>query len=176
MRIPVFVSCPTVLNKNQKYSHRLILRELVRVGLEARALGRSDYPTNLPLREVYVLAKHCSGGVILGFEQFVATSGESKRGTPQRKTLTGSMPFPSPWNHLEAGVLFSLGLPLLVFKETAIEGGIFDAGVSDVFVHRMPTFRMTPDNREAFIAVVMKWQAEVRTHYYGNTGPVGREE
>ena len=176
MRIPVFVSCPTVLNKSQKYSHRLILRELVRVGFEPRALGRSDYPTSLPLREVFLLANHCSGGVILGFEQFLATSGEFKRGTPERKRLTGAIPLPSPWNHLEAGVLFSLGLPLLVFKEAAIEGGIFDAGVSDVFVHKMPLVGMSTENREAFTAVFMKWQAEVRTHYYRHTARVRGEE
>jgi hypothetical protein len=47
----------------------LILGELDRLKLEPRAIGRSDYPTDLPLREVLVLARHCSAGVILGFEQ-----------------------------------------------------------------------------------------------------------
>ena len=74
MRIPVFVSCPTHLNKAQASSRAMILRELSRQALEPRALGRSDYPTELPLREVYVIAKHCSGGVILGFSQFESSA------------------------------------------------------------------------------------------------------
>ena len=68
MRIPVFVSCPTSLSTKQDASRNLILAELKNCGLEPRALGRSDYPTDYPLREVLVIAKHCSGGIILGFE------------------------------------------------------------------------------------------------------------
>src|SRR5437660_3411049 len=44
-------------------------RDRGRFNLEPRAPGRSDYPTELPLREVLLVARHCSGGVILGFEQ-----------------------------------------------------------------------------------------------------------
>ena len=69
MKIPVFVSCPTTLREEKQLGRKIILDELDRLELEPRALGASDYPTDLPLREVYVLAKHCAGGVILGFEQ-----------------------------------------------------------------------------------------------------------
>ena len=48
----------------------MIIRQLDDNDLEARALGRSDYPTELPLREVLLIARHCPGGIILGFEQF----------------------------------------------------------------------------------------------------------
>jgi hypothetical protein len=68
MKIPVFVSLPTMLNDDQDAARKLILRELDRNGLEARSLGRSDYPTELPLREVLTIARHCAGGVILGFQ------------------------------------------------------------------------------------------------------------
>jgi hypothetical protein len=83
--------------------------------LEPRALGRSDYPTFLPLHEVLILARHCSGGVILGFEQFRAEAGTWKRWeTKEKQVEKGTpVPFPTPWNHLGAGILFSLGLPLL---------------------------------------------------------------
>jgi len=33
--------------------------------------------------------------------------------------------FPSPWNHLEAGILFGLRLPLPIFRESTILGGVF---------------------------------------------------
>lgn len=105
MRIPVFVSCPTSLSDVQEAARKVILRELDRANLEPRALGRSDYPTELPLREVLLLARHCSGGVILGFEQFQAASGISRRGTPDEKPVRSATSFPTPWNHLEAGYL-----------------------------------------------------------------------
>ena len=144
----------------------MVLKELERHNLEPRALGRSDYPTELPLREVHLLAKHCSGGVILGFEQFVAPSGVWKRGAPGQKDAAVAVRFPTSWNHLEAGILFSLGLPLLVFAEEGITGGVFDPGVSDSFVHRMPPPEITAAARKGLKSAFQKWQGSVRAHYY----------
>jgi len=136
--------------------------------LEPRALGRSDYPTFLPLHEVLILARHCSGGIILGFEQFQAEVGTWKRWEKKPKQVEVGKPvsFPTPWNNLEAGILFSLGLPLLVFREEGITGGVFDNGVTDVFVHPIPLPRMSAEKRRSLRAVFLKWQANVRTHYY----------
>jgi hypothetical protein len=166
MKIPVFVSCPTRLTAEQAVSRKLVLDELARYQLEPRALGRSDYPTMLPLREVFVIAKHCSGGVILGFEQFLATAGSTNRGNEGRIVIDKPVPFPSSWNHLEAGVLFGVGVPLLVFREPGVTGGVFDTGVTDAFIHRMPTPAMDDDERTGFLEVFLKWQASVREHYY----------
>jgi hypothetical protein len=166
MKIPVFVSCPTVLSDQQDSSRKLILRELDRANLEPRALGRSDYPTEFPLREVLLLAKHCSGGVILGFEQILIETGRTKRGTSESKAIESPVPLPTRWNHLEAGILFSLGIPILVFRDDGINGGVFDPGVSDVFIHRMPHAPISTVNKKALSAVFQKWQASVRSHYY----------
>ena len=129
--------------------------------------GLSVVPTiEYPLREVLVIAKHCSGGVILGFEQFYTPTGTWKRGiTGSEKSATDAS-FPSPWNNLEAGVLFSIGIPLLVFKEPAISGGVFDSGVTDVFVHRMPITPLSSPDKKGLSEVFLKWQSKVREHYY----------
>jgi hypothetical protein len=166
LNIPVFVSCPTALSNEQDRCRKLVLRELDRQNLEPRALGRSDYPTELPLREVFLLARHCAGGVVLGFEQYQSAEGVWKRGTPNERPSSEPVPFPSAWNHLEAGVLYSLGLPLLVFAEQGVTGGVFDPGVTDVFVHHMPSPDMEAEAKRALQAVFQKWQASVRTRYY----------
>jgi hypothetical protein len=166
MRIPVFVSTPTVLNRIQEKAKGIVYRELRRVGIEPRTLGRTDYPTELPLREVLVVGRHCAGAVVLGFEQFRANSGVSKRGTAKEAPIKKPVCFPTPWNHLEAGILTGLGLPLLVLKEPLISGGVFDYGVTDAYVHDMPSPTMSSDARAAFAGVIMKWQAKVREHYY----------
>lgn len=173
MKIPVFVSCPTVLSKAQQGARALVLAQLRRLGLEPRALGRSDYPTDLPLREVYVLATHCSGGVILGFEQFRVVGGTWKPDTTEKTKAKGPVAFPTPWNHLEAGILFSLGIPLLVFREPSISGGVFDPGVTDVFVHKMPKPPLASASKEELGAVFLKWQGAVREHYYRERRPRG---
>jgi hypothetical protein len=167
MDIPVFVSCPTSLNAGQQASRALIVRQLRRFSLEPRALGRTDYPTEFPLREVMLVARHCSGGVILGFEQYRSLTGIRKPGAPEEQTHDEKVSFPTPWNHLESGILFGLRLPIVIFREQGLGGGVFDPGVSDVFIHEMPTPTDTRARKEALNDVFLKWQADVRRHYYG---------
>ncbi len=145
LRIPVFVSAPSPdnLSAAQEESTAIIHKLVTRYKLEWRALGRSDYPVDLPLKEVLRMVKHCSGGIILGFEQFRATRGEFKPGSPNAKRVSSPVPFPTPWNQLEAGILFSNELPIMIFREPGIWGGVFDVGTSEVFIHQMPTTSMT---------------------------------
>lgn len=171
MKIPVFVSCPTALNPDQEASRKIVIEELEFLCLEPRSLGRSDYPTDLPLREVCVIAAHCSGGIILGFEQFFAQEGTFKRNASGERRVDTGIACPTPWNQLEAGILFGLGLPLIVFREPLIDGGIFDPGVTDIFVHQMPSPTIATRKRQELREVFLKWQARVRDHYYRDRRP-----
>jgi len=166
MKIPVFVSSPTSLSPSQEAARTVIIQQLDDNDLEPRALGRSDYPTELPLREVLLIARHCSGGVILGFEQCRADSGVLKPGTSAEKRISTPLAFPTPWNHLESGILFGLRLPILVFREESITGGVFDNGVSDVFVHPIPSPDITGTAKGALKQVFQRWAGKVREHYY----------
>jgi hypothetical protein len=167
MKIPVFVSSPTKLNATQEQTRLQVFDTLEEFGLEPRALGQSDYPTRLPLREVLTIARHCAGGIILGFEQQFAPEIEIRRGlAPPRGSFTEhNVSYPTPWNNLEGGILFSLGLPLLVFRDEGVSGGIFDHGVSDVFIHPMPAL-VGGSFEKPVRDVFLKWQADVRRHYY----------
>lgn len=131
MKIPVVVSCPTSLSPLQEAARTVIIRQLDDNDLEARALGRSDYPTELPLREVLLIARHCSGGIILGFEQFRASGGLKKPGTSAEEQVSTSIPIPTPWNHLESGILFGLHLPVLCSANKALQE-----------VYSIPAFQM----------------------------------
>jgi hypothetical protein len=168
MRIPVFVSCPTQLSPAQEAARTVITDLLDELHLEARALGRSDYPDEYPLREISVIARHCSGGIILGFEQCWATGGVWKRGTREERKFSpkDAVAFPTPWNQLEAGILYGLQLPLLIFKEAAISGGVFDPGVTDVFIHKMPSSGIAAKELKALKSVFLKWHGKVSEHYY----------
>lgn len=167
IKIPVFVSCPSDLNTAQEESAKMILRLLRKYKLEWRALGRNEYPDELPLREVLRMIRHCSGGVILGFEQFEAPSGVFKRGTTKENTIGSRVVMPTPWNQLEAGVLFNQELPILIFKEDGIKGGIFDVGTTEVFINPMPTSSMTKSAKDGLDMIFQKWSAKVYKHYYG---------
>jgi hypothetical protein len=166
MLIPVFGSCPSHLNQYQDKAQRLILGELGHFGLEWRVLGQTDYPNEFPLREVLMLAKHCSGGLILGFSQFETKVGVWKKGTPYESVQKTPLAFPTPWNQLEAGILFSLGLPLLVFRDEHISGGIFDIGVTDLFIHEIPGSKLGKEGKKALREIFRKWAIKVHTYYY----------
>ncbi|MGH7208202.1 MAG: hypothetical protein ACREIL_02335, partial [Nitrospiraceae bacterium] len=73
---------------------------------------------------------------------------------------------PTPWNQLEAGVLFAIGVPLLVLREEGIAGGIFDRGVTDLFIHKMPTARLARAQRRELREILRKWAADVHSSYY----------
>jgi hypothetical protein len=167
MFIPIFGSCPSRLSPDQDEIRRQLLGELGRVGLEWRSVGRTDYAHKLPIREVYLLARHCSGGLILGFSQFTTTTGVWKNGTPDERKQRGLVAFPTPWNQLEAGILFALRCPLLVFRDQAVSGGIFDTGTSDLFIHDIPPKKMSAQEKRGLREVMAKWAAEVRNHYEG---------
>ena len=165
MKIPVFLSRPTTLSQEQESSCRQITEMLDSLQLEPRTLGRSDYSTSNPVNEVLAIARHCSGGVVLGFRQYYAATLTSKVGTPNAEDLA-EVYLPSPWNHLESGILVALGLPLIVLKEQEIGGGVFDAGALDVFIHRLPSFPWDSATRDGLYGVFLKWQTAVRTLYY----------
>lgn len=169
MRIPVFVSAPSPdnLSSAQEQSTAIIHKLVTRYKLEWRALGRSDYPNDLPLKEVLGMVKHCSGGIILGFEQFRATAGEFKPGSPHSEIANSVVSFPTPWNQLEAGILFGSGLPMMIFREPGISGGIFEIGASEAFIHQMPMTTMSSQARDDLDSVFQHWVARVRRYYYG---------
>jgi len=168
MKIPVFVSCPTGLSPAQEGMRKIILQFLDDFDLELRALGRSDYPAEFPMREVLVIARHCAGGLILGFEQFRATAGIRKPGATDARPLKRKevISFPTPWNHLEAGILFGLGLPIMIFREPQIAGGVFDNGVTDVFVHEIPDAAPSSHQQSELKQIFLKWHARVSARYY----------
>lgn len=166
MKIPVFVSCPTILNEKQKAWRNLIDEKLELMKLEPRTLGREDYPTDYPLREVYSIARHCAGGIIIGFSQFETESGVWKKETESEKEQNGLIAFSSPWNQLEAGILFGLKLPLLIFREENISGGVFDPGATDVFIHTLKDLPIEKDIENKLETLILKWAANVRQRYY----------
>ncbi len=164
IKVPVFLSAPTVLNPAQQVVYDQILRCLDEEGLQPRALGRSDFPQSDPVTEVYYVARACYGGLILGFSQIDFPSGILKRGSPAEKAV-GQIAFPSPWNQIESGILVALKRPLLVFVEEGITGGIFDQGAFSGYLQRFRPDAMTDHDREQIRERIRLWSASVRTFF-----------
>jgi hypothetical protein len=133
MKIPVFISSPTSLSPSQEAARAVVIRQLEDNDLEPRALGRSDYPTELPLREVLLIARHCSGGIILGFEQFRAETGIIKPGTPDEKRVNIPTPFPTAWNIWNQASSLGCAFQFLSFVKTGFQA-VFSITVFQMYL------------------------------------------
>ena len=162
--IPVFVSSPTDLSPEQQTTFDYILALLEEEGLEHRSLGKSDFATDYPLKEIMLIARHCSGGLILGFNQISAKEVTYKPDTPKSRPAQDAR-MPTPWNNLEAGMLFALHLELMVLREDGVGGGIFDDGVSDAYVHPLPIGAALEPRKEQIKSAIRIWSSRVRDHY-----------
>ncbi|MBK8414140.1 MAG: hypothetical protein IPL22_06265 [Bacteroidetes bacterium] len=88
------------------------------------------------------------------------SKGKIKVGTASETDIKTELLLPTPWNHIEAGILFGLKLPLLIFKENRVTGGVFDNGISDAFVHTFPD-KLTAQKKDEIKQVIQKWFAQV---------------
>jgi hypothetical protein len=158
--ISVFVSRPTAVNAEQKSFCDALVDVLAGEGLRARTLGVTDYPGLAPLAEVLTLMRQCNGALALGLRQLHIETGEAKAGTSVAATVT-DLYLSTPWNQIEAGMAIAMGLPLLVAREKGVEGGVFDIGSSDRFIHQVEfgtEWLESPRFRQPFDA----WVANVR--------------
>ena len=93
------------------------------------------------------------------FDSSLATCGDQKK-------IKTKVIFPTPWNQLEAGILFNQKLPIMIFREEGITGGIFDEGITDVYIHKMPHKEMSKEALDDLDTVFQNWASEVRARYY----------
>ncbi len=148
----IFISRPnTLLTKGQELFIDKLNSALKIRGLITRSLGSTDYSNKAPLLGVKQILKESEGVIILGLSQTYVNSCL----TP-KKNKRENFYLPTPWNNLEGGMAFSLNLPLLIIKEEGIEGGIFDNGVTDKYIHQVnldlnDTNNKDSEDKNAFI-------------------------
>jgi hypothetical protein len=128
--IDVFVSRPTWISDGFERGLTGFLARLADFGMRPHTLGANDYPTKSPLDDVIGLLEQSQGAVILGFPQIEIRDGTIK-GNPVQPVLY----LPTEWNHIEAGLAYARGLPLLVIHHNGVCRGIFDRGAINSFIY-----------------------------------------
>jgi hypothetical protein len=160
----VFLSMPNVRTARQEELVVALYAELDRRHLYARTVGVTDSGVVSPLSLVRKTMRRCHGALILGLVQGKIDSGTSKPGTRERKSLRNFV-FPTPWNQLEAGIAFAMGLPLLIVRERGIGGGVFDPGAAgDRFVHPVQLRSPRPWKTGELKSTLDAWEGEVVRH------------
>jgi hypothetical protein len=125
--------------------------------LASRTLGAGkDRPTKSPLDEVIALMDECQGAIILGYPQITATFGQCKD-----KDLSEPLVLATEWNHIETGLAYAKGLPLLTIHHRGVTRGVFDRGAINSFIHEVDMADSGWPLGEQISGALEKWTSNV---------------
>lgn len=155
----IFVSRPSTRNDRQEAFLEHLDELLEQRDLRPVVVGQTEYPNRAPIHAVRDLMETCDGAMVIGLEQLHVVEGRDKPGAEEERTLE-DLHLPTPWNQIEAGMAFMLELPMLIIKEEGVEGGVFDVGNSDRYIHQAT---MTTDwlDSEEFTQPFNAWHEEI---------------
>ncbi len=149
----IFLSRPTWIHDSYKTGLRTLDTQLKNLDIIPRTLGISDYPSKAPLDEVIELMGKCQGAIILGIPQISVTAGLFKA-----DAIDNPFDLATEWNHLEAALAYSLGLPIVIIKHESVSRGIFDRGVLNAFVHSIDMKQPAWSMEEAINGSLIQWK------------------
>lgn len=121
-RAHVFLSAPADRTPEQDSICAWLSEVLGREGLVLESLSRHDYPKSAVLAEIDRRLAGCAGMVVLGLRSVDTEPEASQAGT-------------TPWTHVEAGMAYGRGLPLLLLREQGVNTGVFDHAVDGHHTH-----------------------------------------
>lgn len=127
----IFLSRPTWVAPEFDDGLDLLYSLLGSFDLHPRTLGVSDHPTESPLDEVISIMDQCVGTIVLGYPQIVIEKGVLKT------EPTDSLVLATEWIHIEAGLAYAKGHPLVVYHHEGVSRGIFDRGALGKFIHEI---------------------------------------
>lgn len=136
----VFISVPSQRARDEQAVLDSFFRALADHGLEHEELVPGEYPSFGALAEVKRRMATCSAAAVFGFRQVHIDDAVVLPGRPGSAAIKDT-DLPTPWNHIEAGMAFTLDLPLLVITPPGASHGIFDRRISEQSVHHLPLER-----------------------------------
>jgi hypothetical protein len=95
-----------------------------RCGVDARIIGKNEYPSGSPLVHIREVMRTCHGVIIVAYERKFLESGIEKRGGDVAQAIS-KRTYTTPWNHVESSMAYSLGLPLYILCQR----GLYEEGL-----------------------------------------------
>ncbi len=149
----IFLSRPNWVGPEFEQGLEAFISILKTYKINPRTLGVSDYPADTPLDEVISILHQCVGAIILGYPQI-----EVKDGAIKGDKIDSSVILATEWNHIEAGLAYAKGLPLLVIHHTGVRRGIFDRGAIGKFLYEVDLSDSTWFSKEPIIGAIVAWK------------------
>lgn len=155
----VFVSVGGTANETQEGFVRAVEDRLRSEGMIPHTVGRNTFSADSPLKTVEQLMDRCAGTVVLALERTYFESGYEKRGGKNVRPLE-HIKLPTPWNHIEAAMSYTRGLPLLVVVENGLNNeGLLEHGY-DWYVQKVALDTASLSSPE-FNGVLASWKQKM---------------
>ncbi len=157
--LSVFVSVGGTATDEQEAFVRAVEDRLRSERLIPHTVGRNTFSADAPLRTVEKLMDRCVATVVIALERSYFQDGLEKRGGPNERRLE-NISLPTPWNHIEAAMSYTRGLPLLVIVEKGLKNeGLLEHGY-DWYVQ---TVELDPSslNSLEFNCVLASWKEKI---------------
>lgn len=154
----IFFSMPGCMTKEQELLTKEYKRILETKNFKVIYYYRDVYPEFGQFNKVRKSILESDAMVAFGFKQINIEKGVYRPNTSEREELSDRW-MPTPWNELEIGMGLMKGLPILLIKDTGIDSGAFNNGLSECFTASIPAdydLRQL-DSNETFT----KWCAKI---------------
>jgi hypothetical protein len=159
----VFLSVGTPHLPIQEAFLKRLIASLRARGLQPWTLGRSDYDYRNPLSAISEAMDTCYGAVILGLGRRLSPVVFERFGSSVEERRTDLITA-TPWNHLEAGMAYQLGLPLLILKDrTVASEGILDQAIGDYLVYEFDLSKEAASLSAPLRSTLAVWARDVFT-------------
>ena len=169
MAISIFLSHPHPINDAQKEFLAKLHDWLGGRNFLARTLGVTDYSAAVPLEAIRSLMSESNGLLCVAFRRThiengtrtVRVEGSYKDQPIKDEWIT------SPWSHIEPAMAYSMGLPVLILRESGVlADGVLEKGIIGLY---MPEFDLATLKEEYYLnspewaGVGGSWEMNVRT-------------
>lgn len=139
-RTPVFLSHPKTVSLEQEAFLENLCQRLYARNLHPRTLGVTDYDIREPLAGVYGVMAQCYGLFTVAFARTQVSRAKvlrqwtAKDNEPTTDILK-DVTFTSAWTHIETGMAYAMGLPIIIMRESAVHGeGVLEPGVAGIYL------------------------------------------
>lgn len=165
--IPIYLSVGRAHLPLQRQFVETVKSQLRELGMEPRTLGDTQYSYLSPLDAIRREMVGCHGAAILGLERTHCLIGYDRQGSSQEVEFTHRR-LATVWCHLEAGMAYQAGLPLLILREnTLCVEGILDPAISGYFVFSFSLAEMAEHIPNDMKELISSWAEAVRKRFVG---------
>lgn len=129
----VFFSMPGVLSKGEELLVREVKNILENGGYKVQYYVRDQYPEFGQFNRVRESIHQACGVIAFGFKHLNVQKGLLYPNTSNQCAVEDVW-YSTPWIEIEVGMAIMKGLPILMFKDSAINNGVFDEKLNEFFV------------------------------------------